>query len=477
MKSIISGLIFLALLSGHVQAKSIHEVYFKGSDYELHTYHVKGKEPGKTLLLIGGIQGDEPGGYLSADLYSDIALQKGNLIIVPRANFKSIILGERGPDGDMNRQFHDNPQPGPMLKVVNKLKELIGQADVFLHLHDGWGFYRPTYVDNLRNPSRYGQSLIADTDVYTCENGQELRLGELGRDVLAKVNSHISQLDHHLHFFNTKTDDPKTKHSAMRKTATFYALRRHCIPAYGVEASKNLPSLELKIWYHNLVINEFMNRLGIVPLNPKVLLEPYKLEFAQIQINGQKMIVHDGEMIDIKKGDSIKVNKIAANNSRGLSCDVVGHGDLNDIGQAFTLNEATHLVFRKEGQVIGEVNLSIGKGGRQRYIAGRTRVFVVEVNGEERLVMQGQTLKLTRNDQLVIRSSFSDGNNSAAPEINFKGWVPLGVPNVGDDRNYVIKMSDALQEKFSVRGQGDIYPIVAEAKNGRKLGEIYVQLK
>lgn len=477
MRSISSLLFVIALLCDPVQAKSLHNIYFKGSDYELHTYHVKGKEPGKTLLLIGGIQGDEPGGYLSADLYSDMALQKGNLIIVPRANFKSIILGERGPDGDMNRQFADNPEPGPMLKVVDKLKELIGQADVFLHLHDGWGFHRPTYIDDLRNPSRYGQSLIADTDVFTCKNGTQLHLGDIARAVLQKVNARITQEDHHLHFFNTKTDDPDTAHSAMRKTATFYALRQHCIPAYGVETSKNLPSLEMKILYHNLVINEFMYRLDIVPLNPKVLLEPYKLEFAQIEINGKKMIVHDGEMVDIKKGDSIKVNKIAANNARGLSCDLLGHGDLNDQGQTFTLNNGTRLIFRKEGQVIGEVALSIGKGGRQRYIAGKTRVFVVEVNGEERLVMQGQTLKLTRNDQVVIRSSFSDGNNTSSPEINFKGWVPPGVPNVGDDRHYVIKLSDALQEKFSVRGRGDIYPVVAEAANGKKLGEIYVQLR
>lgn len=477
MKAIISALVVIALMCGSVQAQSIHKVYFKGSDYELHTYHIKGREPGKTLLLIGGIQGDEPGGYLSADLYSDIALQKGNLMIVPRANLKSIILGKRGPDGDMNRQFHDNPAPGPMLKVVNKLKELIGQADLFLHLHDGWGFYRPQYVDDLRNPSRYGQSLIADTDVYQCDHGETLRLGDIARDVLRRVNSKISQAEYHLHYFNTKTDKPDTPHSAMRKTATFYALRRHCIPAYGVEASKNLPSLKQKISYHNLVINEFMRRLDIVPLSPKVKLLKPNLEFARIEINGKKMIVHDGEVISIKKGDTIKVNKIVGNSQRGLSCDLLGHGDLNDLGQRFTLNKPARLLFRKEGQVVGEVELNIGEGGKPRYTAGKTRVFVLEVNGEKRLLVQGQTLPLSRNDQLIIRSSFSDGNNTAAPEINFKGWVPHGVPNVGDDRNYVIRMSDDLQDKFSLNGRGEVYPVVAEAPNGRKVGEIYVRLK
>ena len=55
-------------------------------------------------MLIGGIQGNEPGGFLSADLYADMSLEKGNLIVVPRANFYSILLNKRGPHGDMNRK-------------------------------------------------------------------------------------------------------------------------------------------------------------------------------------------------------------------------------------------------------------------------------------------------------------------------------------------------------------------------------------
>ena len=57
-------------------------------------------------MIIGGIQGDEPGSYLTADLYADIHLKKGNLIVVPRANFYSILLNRReGLTGDMNRAY------------------------------------------------------------------------------------------------------------------------------------------------------------------------------------------------------------------------------------------------------------------------------------------------------------------------------------------------------------------------------------
>ena len=35
----------------------------------------------------------------------DVALKKGNMIIVPRANFYSIVTNQRGVRGDMNRKF------------------------------------------------------------------------------------------------------------------------------------------------------------------------------------------------------------------------------------------------------------------------------------------------------------------------------------------------------------------------------------
>ena len=65
----------------------VHTVFFEGTDHELNVYRINGQQPGNTILLIGGIQGDEPGGFLSVDLYADISLAKGNLIVVPRPIF------------------------------------------------------------------------------------------------------------------------------------------------------------------------------------------------------------------------------------------------------------------------------------------------------------------------------------------------------------------------------------------------------
>ncbi|MFH1068618.1 MAG: M99 family carboxypeptidase catalytic domain-containing protein, partial [Candidatus Glassbacteria bacterium] len=130
-------LFVLAPAAAWLRADTVHKTYFENTDYELHVYEIRGYDAGPTMMIIGGIQGDEPGGYLSADLYADLSLQKGNLIVVPRANFHAILLNERGPNGDMNRKFADGRRQDIEARIVEILKELMSRSDVLLNLHDG----------------------------------------------------------------------------------------------------------------------------------------------------------------------------------------------------------------------------------------------------------------------------------------------------------------------------------------------------
>ena len=51
----------------------------------------KGEPSENTMLLIGGIQGDEPGGFLAASIVAtDYNITKGSLWVVPNLNFPSI---------------------------------------------------------------------------------------------------------------------------------------------------------------------------------------------------------------------------------------------------------------------------------------------------------------------------------------------------------------------------------------------------
>ena len=166
--SLILSLCLIFLCSSQLQAKNTSRVYFKGTDAELEVHFINGEVSGSTLLLLGGIQGDEPGGYLAADLYADISLKKGNIIVVPRANFPSIVGNSRGVAGDMNRKFAGRIMASDRdAAVVGVIKELMNESDFFLNLHDGSGFFSPVWESTLRNPMRFGQSIIADAEEHT----------------------------------------------------------------------------------------------------------------------------------------------------------------------------------------------------------------------------------------------------------------------------------------------------------------------
>ena len=158
--------ILLLLIGTQVFAgQKIHTVFFEGEENELNVYRINGSLPGKTLLIIGGIQGDEPGGFLAADFYADFMLEKGNLIVVPRANFPSILKMERKINQDMNRKFSDDKIFNYETRVVNVLKKLICESDCFLNLHEGSGIYSDTWESKERNPKKFGQSIITDNAI------------------------------------------------------------------------------------------------------------------------------------------------------------------------------------------------------------------------------------------------------------------------------------------------------------------------
>lgn len=288
-------------------AETSHQVFFKGTDSELDIYTIKGAKPGPTLLILGGIQGDEPGGYLAADLYADIALRQGNLIVVPRANFLSIVENNRGIQGDMNRKFASPPKDEDRdSPVVELVKGLMDKSDFFLNLHDGSGFYRPKYESPERNPMRFGQSIIADTDEHTLPNGKVLHMATIVNKVIEKINPQISNPDHSFRFNNHMTLRPDTKHKEQRMSATYHALTKVGIPAFGIETSKNIADYRLRVRYQSMVINAFCEEIGIVPENPKIYLENPYLKFVVVSINGLTPIVVNGnDMLKVNAGDTI----------------------------------------------------------------------------------------------------------------------------------------------------------------------------
>ncbi len=226
-------------------------------DFTLHKH--KSAEPGPTLLVIGGIQGDEPGGFNAASLLiTDYVIQRGEVWVVPNLNFESIIKRSRGVHGDMNRKFKGIRQNDPEFQLVEKIKSIIKdkQVDIILNLHDGSGFYRPKYVDKLHGPQRWGQSLIIDqAQLAGVTYG---RLDTIASVITQQANLRIKNKEHRYHIKNTQT---RRGNVEMEKTLTYYAIQNGKA-AFGIEASKSFGT-HYRAYYHLQMIESFMQYLGI----------------------------------------------------------------------------------------------------------------------------------------------------------------------------------------------------------------------
>lgn len=479
-----SGFFFaLIFIPGPVEAQKEHTVYFQNTAYELNIYKIYGKEPGKTLMLIGGIQGNEPGGFLSADLYADMSLKKGNLIVVPRANFYSIILNHRGPHGDMNRKFtHEDNSYSMEDKIVTILKKLISESDYLLNLHDGSGYYHPTYISKWRNPSRYGQSIIADCDTYGIPGTEEqIRLGDIARKVLEKVNPHIRNDLYRFHFMNTRTSETDSAHKEQRKSATYYALTKHHIPAFGVETSKFLPTTDLKVWFHNLVINAFMDYFGIIPESPGYNLDPPLLNYLVVSVNNETpIVIKKDESLNISRGDTINISHIESNYERGLSLDILEHGDLNDYRKDIEISKNTMMIVRKDNQKFGEIPITISTAAvpPQKYISkadapDKIEYFTVELNGRPQMFLEGSTCEIVKGDILKIIDIYPKKFKGAV--VNFKGFVGDRVNNTGEDRGYYIDTGKDLLNRYSTEKMGINYQVIVTAGE-KEIGKLAFKL-
>jgi len=234
-------------------------IIFNVQALEFTLHKNEGQKPGPTLLVIGGIQGDEPGGFNAASLLAThYRLLRGRVWVVPNLNFDSIIKRSRGVHGDMNRKFPSVPKRDPDYVSVERIKEILTdkQVDYVFNLHDGSGFYRERHLDALHNPKRWGQSIIIDQE--RIENSPYGEIFSLAQRVSAQVNQQLIKPRHIYHVKNTRTREGDRE---MAKTLTYFAINNGK-PAVGIETSKSLPT-HLRVFYHLSVLEGYMRELGI----------------------------------------------------------------------------------------------------------------------------------------------------------------------------------------------------------------------
>ncbi len=482
---------FLVLLfwilsqSQGLSAQRSHTVYFEGCENELHVYRIKGDRPGKTLLIVGGIQGDEPGGFLAADFYADFFLETGNLIVVPRANFPSILKNERQINQDMNRKFMNDDTDNYEASVVTILKKLICESDCFLNLHEGSGIYSPKWENENRNPKRFGQSIIADdTHLVTDNSTQGIDLKAMALQVIPKINTNISDPRLHFHFNNHRTEANDSLHKEQRKSATYYAMKVCKIPGFGIESAKALP-LNQKVRQHIDAINGFMELLGIIPQTPGLDLKKPQMQYMIISVNGSlPVVVEKMQHLGIRKGDTIEVMDIVANYQRGLSADIIGAGnEFNDLKKKIQILEPTRIVAKKDFYPCGSVFLDFIDTPIQEAVqitsSAKKEIpfqYKLKINGQTRMAKDREHIMLYRGDTMIIEDIVGSKLDPSAYVVNLKGFVGNTSRNTGEDRGYLIDTGkNVFMTRYSVHKKGQQYLIKTTLKD-KEISRLYIHI-
>ena len=475
---------FLIILAGSVTSafcKSTYETFFSGTDYELNVYKIQGKTPGKTILIIGGIQGDEPGGFLSADLYADMRLEKGNLIVVPRANFYSILLNRRQVNEDMNRKFMETSERNFETQVVTILKDLIAQSDCLLNLHDGSGFYSETWQSDMRNPMRFGQSIIIDCEQYRDpKTGKVMELGDMARKVIDEINKNIDNSTSSFSFNNHRTNEKATLHPEQRKSATYYALFSCGIPAFGIETSKTL-SVETRILHHNLAVNAFMKMFDIKPEVPGITVEKPTVKYVVAQVNDQTpVVIADGETLNIAPGDTIKITHIEGNYERGYTVDIEAYGSINDLNKPFSISKPTRVVVRKDHYLCANISISPRGNNKSTHTITKTpRVvyFKCRINRKELYFPNGTHVDILKGDQIELVDVVTVPESCPGVIVNLKGYVSDGPVNTGEDRGSIVNTDRDLWKRYSLYKKGRIYQVVVLKDDKQVIGRLFFDIK
>jgi Succinylglutamate desuccinylase / Aspartoacylase family len=105
-----------------------------------------GKE-GAILAVLGGVHGNEPGGWLAAEQIRDtLRPSSGALLVVPRANIIATQQFARTTDdlGDLNRLYPGTKDGLPMAQMAYEIVDMLKQYHVTLliDMHESWAFFK-----------------------------------------------------------------------------------------------------------------------------------------------------------------------------------------------------------------------------------------------------------------------------------------------------------------------------------------------
>ena len=118
------------------------ERILSGTEYATDVFVRDAPDSGPTVMVFGGMHGDEPCGVRAARRVAGWSFDRGTVVAVPRANAVAVRNDRRdGDEGDLNRQFPAGKPP--TTRLARGLWEAVERhdPDAVIDLHRSRGLY------------------------------------------------------------------------------------------------------------------------------------------------------------------------------------------------------------------------------------------------------------------------------------------------------------------------------------------------
>ncbi len=164
-----------------------------GTDYETPVYITKTDSKKPTIMIVAGTHGNEKAGIKAAEYLKDnLLIERGTLIIIPRANILACEENVRcfPAEINLNRVYPGNPQGNSIEKLASEIFNLMKRYDIGLlvDLHESIEFYK-------KNPKNYGQTLVIDSDDDYLQSLSSFIVDEMNKDIVEDSNKYQVLLD------------------------------------------------------------------------------------------------------------------------------------------------------------------------------------------------------------------------------------------------------------------------------------------
>ena len=230
----------------------------QGADWETTYFIVDSGVSGATVLVVGGMHGNEPAGSRAAEQILHWPIKRGKLIVVPRANVLALQANTRlTPNqpkkaGNLNRDFPQVEEGGkytvaPIGELAASLWSFVLQnrPDWVIDLHEGFAFNRS------HHPARGRKKSVGSSLIY--EAGETM--DSLARQIVAAADETVTA--------------PGRRFSLIDRGPVDTGLARACIKVLGAKAvilETTFPNqpISLRTRQHRAMVNVLLKHIGLI---------------------------------------------------------------------------------------------------------------------------------------------------------------------------------------------------------------------